>query len=150
MKTRVPLPRLDARGRPSGETDRMREPRRGGECHLPGGITDLELSGAPQLATRAADRGRPTRPLERLVIPTGHKRSGDRRPTHTCRLPQRPQAKATRRRRRDSRRWKPVANVDCLKTRRLLPRLEARGAPAERESGCASRAAEAIAIYPEV
>jgi hypothetical protein len=30
-------------------------------------LTDLELSGAPQLATREADRGRPTRPLERLV-----------------------------------------------------------------------------------
>ena len=31
-------------------------------------LTDLELSGAPQLATREADRGRPTRPLERLVM----------------------------------------------------------------------------------
>ena len=30
-------------------------------------LTDLELSGAPQLATREADRARPTRPLERLV-----------------------------------------------------------------------------------
>ena len=30
-------------------------------------LTDLELSGAPQPATREADRGRPTRPLERLV-----------------------------------------------------------------------------------
>ena len=30
-------------------------------------LTDLELSGAPQLATREAGRGRPTRPLERLV-----------------------------------------------------------------------------------
>ncbi len=31
------------------------------------GLTDLELSGAPQLADREADRARPTRPLERLV-----------------------------------------------------------------------------------
>jgi hypothetical protein len=30
-------------------------------------LTDLELSGAPQLATREADRARPTRPLERVV-----------------------------------------------------------------------------------
>ena len=30
-------------------------------------LTDLELSGAPPLATREADRARPTRPLERLV-----------------------------------------------------------------------------------
>jgi hypothetical protein len=30
-------------------------------------LTDLELSGAPQLADREADRARPTRPLERLV-----------------------------------------------------------------------------------
>ena len=35
-------------------------------------LTDLELSGAPQLATREADRGRPTRPLERLVRPQGN------------------------------------------------------------------------------
>ena len=35
-------------------------------------LTDLELSGAPQLATREADRGRPTRPLERLVMSSSH------------------------------------------------------------------------------
>ncbi len=32
-----------------------------------GRLTDLELSGAPALLTREADRARPTRPLERLV-----------------------------------------------------------------------------------
>jgi hypothetical protein len=35
--------------------------------HLSGRLTDLELSGAPPLATREADRCCCTRPLERLV-----------------------------------------------------------------------------------
>ncbi len=39
---------------------------------LPCQLTDLELSGAPRLATREADRGRPTRPLERLVSLHAH------------------------------------------------------------------------------
>ena len=50
----------------------MREPRCRSHRPLPGGITDLELSGAAQLPTREADRGRPTRPLERLVRPQGN------------------------------------------------------------------------------
>jgi hypothetical protein len=35
-------------------------------------LTDLELSGAPRLATREADQTRPTRPLERLVSLHAH------------------------------------------------------------------------------
>ena len=41
--------------------------RSGWPPYEPCRLTDLELSGAPQLATREAERRRPTRPLERLV-----------------------------------------------------------------------------------
>ena len=42
-------------------------------------LTDLELSGAVAECRRAQRaRDGPPRPLERLVIPTGHKRSGAR------------------------------------------------------------------------
>ena len=60
----------------------MREPRCGGHRHLPGDITDLELSGAAQVPTREADRRRPTRPLERLVRPQGnHAEKASTKPT---------------------------------------------------------------------
>ena len=48
-------------------------------------LTDLELSGAPELLTREADRARPTRPLERLVrfqahnVAEGNTKSTERR-----------------------------------------------------------------------
>ena len=66
----------------------MREPRCGGNRRHPGGITDLELSGAAQLPTREAERGRPTRPLERLVRPQGnHAEKGNTKPTERRRGP---------------------------------------------------------------
>ena len=53
-----PPPKTTGAGGENEETSRQ---------HCPCRLTDLELSGAPQLATREADRARPTRPLERLV-----------------------------------------------------------------------------------
>ena len=94
---------------------------------LPRGLTDLELSGAARLPTREADRRRPTRPLERLVMPTGHECLPPNEPTHGWWLRQRPQPQAALLRSNDSRRRKPATGVDCLKTKRLFPRADARG-----------------------
>jgi len=47
-------------------------------------LTDRELSGAPEMLTREADRTRPTRPLERLVRP-----QDEHRPQATTTIPER-------------------------------------------------------------
>ena len=118
----------------SGRPRRLQslERRRYGACELGWRpfcrLTDLELSGAVAECGRAQRATiAPPRPLERLVMSSGHECIPPAGPTHSWWLRQRPQPKAALRCRNDSRRRKRVASVDCLKTRMLLPRRDAKG-----------------------
>ena len=93
------------------------------------GLTDLELSGAAQLPTREAERRRPTRPLERLVMSAGHECLPPNEPTLSWRLRQRPRPRAALRSQVNSNWRKRATSADCLKTRSLFPRPDARGCP---------------------